>query len=92
VWFWNRSKDNLDHGGYRGYITVYAHNLTGSAMVKVGDKVSQGQRIAKVGSTGRSTGPHIHFEIRVKQRDKDSRGVAIDPCTKIKCPPLRSNF
>jgi murein DD-endopeptidase MepM/ murein hydrolase activator NlpD len=79
----------IDHGVY---ITVYAHNLTGSAMVNVGDKVSQGQRIAKVGTTGRSTGPHIHFEIRRKQHDKDSRGEAIDPCTKIKCPPLKSNF
>jgi murein DD-endopeptidase MepM/ murein hydrolase activator NlpD len=50
----------LEHaGGWRSY---YAHN--DQNMVKVGDKVQAGQRIATVGSSGRSTGPHLHFEIR----------------------------
>ena len=50
--------------------TVYAHNS--SLLVRMGDSVAQGQTIAKVGATGRATGPHLHFEIR-------RRGVPEDP-------------
>lgn len=47
-----------------GYVTLYAHLLSNSNKVKTGDKVSKGQVIGLRGSTGRSTGPHLHFEIR----------------------------
>ncbi len=46
-----------------GNQTYYAHNS--SLLVSVGDKVYQGQKIAKAGSTGRSSGSHCHFELRI---------------------------
>lgn len=57
----------IDHGKYNGkyYRTVYAHLKPGSITVKTGQKVNQGQKIAAVGTTGNSTGYHLHFEIRV---------------------------
>lgn len=54
----------IDHG--RGYITRYGHNK--QLLVKVGDTVRKGQTIGLMGSTGRSTGPHVHIE--VVQNDK----------------------
>ncbi|MCK9444305.1 MAG: peptidoglycan DD-metalloendopeptidase family protein [Tissierellaceae bacterium] len=51
----------LDHG--YGYKTLYAHNS--KILVKVGDKVEKGQEISKMGSSGRSTGSHLHFEIHI---------------------------
>ena len=56
----------IDH--QNGYVTVYAHNS--AFTVKEGDVVRAGQVVAKAGSTGRSTGPHVHFEVH-----KDGRAV-----------------
>lgn len=59
----------VDHGN--GYRSLYAHN---SAFVaRVGDVVRAGQQIARAGSTGRSTGPHVHFEIHVNGQPVDPR-------------------
>jgi murein DD-endopeptidase MepM/ murein hydrolase activator NlpD len=58
----------INHGN--GVQTLYGH--TSKILVKVGQKVAQGEAIARVGSTGRSTGPHCHFEIRIN-------GKAINP-------------
>ncbi|SHJ96262.1 peptidoglycan DD-metalloendopeptidase family protein [Tepidibacter formicigenes] len=63
----------IDHGN--GYKTYYAH--CSKLLVKKGDKVAKGQSIAKVGSTGRSTGNHLHFEVRKK-------GTPVNPLTYVK--------
>jgi len=57
----------IDHGGYR---TLYAH--MNDIKVRVGDEIAQGTRVGDIGSTGLSTGPHLHFEVRIG-------GVAQDP-------------
>lgn len=49
---------------YNGLYTLYAHGQAGSISVSQGQKVTQGQQIMRVGSTGNSTGPHLHFEVR----------------------------
>ena len=60
-----------NHGGYGnlvvvqhagGLVTVYAHNLKN--LVKKGQKVKSGERIALVGDSGKAKGPHLHFEVR----------------------------
>jgi murein DD-endopeptidase MepM/ murein hydrolase activator NlpD len=58
----------IDHG--YGMETVFAHSS--SLHVKSGEKIKRGNLIAKVGSTGHSTGPHLHYEVRVN-------GIPIDP-------------
>jgi murein DD-endopeptidase MepM/ murein hydrolase activator NlpD len=62
----------INHGG--GMVTRYAHNAAN--LVAVGEQVKAGQAIAIVGSTGRTTGSHLHFEVR---RD----GKPVDPATII---------
>lgn len=63
----------IDHGG--GIVTLYAHNS--SLSVKEGQQVNKGQAIAKAGSTGMSTGPHLHFEVR-------ENGQYVDPLKYLK--------
>ena len=63
----------INHGN--GYVTRYAHNQR--LLVALGETVQKGQAIAQIGSTGRSTGPHLHFEV-LKQ------GRAVDPMSFVK--------
>ena len=63
----------IDHGG--GIVTLYAHNSR--LLVREGAQVKRGDLIAKAGSTGMSTGPHLHFEVR-------KNGVYQDPLTWLK--------
>ena len=61
---WNNAYGNMviiDHGG--GITTLYAHGS--EILVQAGDTVFQGTPVIKVGSTGYSTGPHAHFEVRI---------------------------
>ncbi|MBC1604984.1 peptidoglycan DD-metalloendopeptidase family protein [Listeria rocourtiae] len=60
----------IDHGN--GYQTLYGHMRAGSLQVVAGQSVSQGQGIGMMGSTGQSTGQHLHFEIH-------KNGVPVDP-------------
>lgn len=59
----------IDHGN--GLITRYAH--ASRLLVKAGDVVERGQEVARVGSSGRSTGPHLHFEVRLAGQPLDPR-------------------
>ena len=67
----------LDHG--RGYTTLYGH-MSRTAKLKRGQRVSQGQVIGYVGSTGMSTGPHLHYEFRIN-------GVHRNPLQHTMPPP-----
>lgn len=65
----------IDHGN--GFVSRYGHNSEN--LVSVGTAVKRGQMIARVGSSGRSTGPHVHVEVR-------SHGKPIDPLLTLRLP------
>lgn len=65
----------LDHGG--GYATRYMH--CSAVLVRPGQEVGRGEAIARVGSTGRSTAPHLHFEVLY-------RGAHLDPLGAVRPP------
>ena len=58
----------IDHGN--GFITRYAHNS--KLLVKKGRRVSRAETIAKVGDSGRTTGPHVHYEVQLN-------GIKVNP-------------
>ena len=64
----------INHGN--GISTLYAHNTRN--LVTVGQRVSRGDVIAQVGSTGRSTGPHLHFEVHVNGRPVNPRPFMVE--------------
>ena len=61
---------DVDHGG--GVMTRYKHMWASGVLVSTGDRVVAGQQIGRVGSSGWSTGPHLHFEVHVN-------GSPVDP-------------
>jgi murein DD-endopeptidase MepM/ murein hydrolase activator NlpD len=65
----------VDHGF--GYQTLYAHLRR--PLVRAGQRVRAGQVVGEVGSTGRSTGPHLHFEVRYQ-------GLPVDPLPYLQVP------
>ncbi|TYB34895.1 MAG: M23 family metallopeptidase [Flexistipes sinusarabici] len=70
----------VDHGF--GYVTRYGHNS--KILVNVGDRVEKGQVVSKVGNTGRSTGPHCHYEVLIN-------GIPVNPLKFINDIKLASN-
>ena len=67
----------INHGN--GYVTRYAHNVDN--LVAVGDTVRRGQIVARMGDSGRATGPNLHFEVLLNDKP-------VDPLTYISHAPL----
>lgn len=91
----SRSLDNCG-GGYGNYVIIqhndgtyslYAHLYANSITVTANDAVKQGQVIGKIGSSGNSTGPHLHFEIR---QGNNSSSATVDPLNIISAENPRS--
>ena len=70
----------IDHGG--GVTTLYAH--AENVSVQPGDRIARGAEVGQVGQTGRATGPHLHFEVRVE-------GKPIDPTAALKAYGIRAD-
>ena len=66
----------LDHG--RGYTTLYGH-MSAFGKIKVGQRISQGTVIGRVGSTGLATGPHLHYEFRINGVHRNPLAVTMPP-------------
>jgi murein DD-endopeptidase MepM/ murein hydrolase activator NlpD len=76
----------IDHG--KGLRAIYAH--MSKVLVKAGDTVKEGQKIGEVGSTGNSTGPHLHLEVRVSPWRYNNKDV--DPDALLNgTPPKNAN-
>ena len=61
--------------GNQEYVVWYAHLFPGSNLVSVGDSVTMGQQIAEVGTTGYSTGSHLHYQVQYKGKDVDGMSL-----------------
>ena len=72
---------NSEEGDYGKHLKIQIGNVSiiyahcNQLYVNQGEKVVQGQEIAEVGSTGNSTGPHLHFEIRYQERTVDPQKI-----------------
>ena len=76
---WQRGYGNtviLNHG--RGYTTLYGH-MSRTAKLRKGQSVAQGTVIGYVGSTGMSTGPHLHYEFRVNGAHRNPLSITMPP-------------
>lgn len=71
----------IDHG--RGYATAYAHMRRFAKGIHKGTKVKQGQVIGYVGTTGRSTGPHLHYEVLVNGKQVNPQSIKTTPGRKL---------
>lgn len=76
----------LDHG--QGHTTLYAHLSRFNGNARVGQRVRQGDVIGYVGMTGLATGPHLHYEFRVKGRHRDPLTVTLPKPEPLKGPAL----
>ena len=79
----------LQHGG--NYTTLYAHLSRFAGGLRPGQRVRQGQIIGYVGKSGLATGPHLHYEFRVRGQHRDPLKVRLPQATPIGSA-LRENF
>lgn len=79
----------LEH--HSGYSTLYAHQSRFADGLKQGDTVSQGQLIGYVGSTGWSTGPHLHYEFRINNKPVDPLSVEL-PVARVLSKEQKASF